>query len=169
MVMDVGEIVRHLGPADLAQRHDVGPGPAVGADLENHQLPADVAVLFQRADLDDLHQLVELFFHLLHDAVAAFNDDGNAGNGGIVGDAHRQGVDVERPAGEQAGNPVEDAGLIFHQTEIVCFISRLLLSVGSPTSGSTSQIRMQLPWVARNRSSVSSSASSSRTTMLGMP
>ena len=27
----------------------------------------------------------------------------------------------------------------------------------------------QLPWVARNRSSVSSSASSSRTTMLGMP
>ena len=82
---------------------------------EVHEYEADEAVLLQSADLDDVNELVQLLLHLLHHAVAAVHDNGDAGDGGVVGDPHRQGVDVEGPAGEQPGDPVQHAGLVLHQ------------------------------------------------------
>ena len=41
--------------------------------------------------------------------------DGHAGDGGVVGGAHRQGLDVEALPGEQPGDLRQNAGLVFHQ------------------------------------------------------
>ena len=76
-------MVRHLGPHDLADGHNILAGLVVGVDLQEHQLPADESVFLQGADLDDLNKLVELLFHLLHHAVATVHNDGDAGNGGV--------------------------------------------------------------------------------------
>ena len=114
MVMEVGD-VRHFGAADAADGHDLLPGALVGADLDEHQLPSDEGALVQGTDLDDLDKLVELLFHLLHHAVSVVYNDGDAGERGVVGDAHRQGVDIEGPAGKQAGDAVQNPRPVLHQ------------------------------------------------------
>ena len=66
-------------------------------------------------DLEHLHQLVELFTSLLDLLVTTVDDDGHAGDAGLLGVTDGDRVDVERSSPQERNDAVEDAGVIFDQ------------------------------------------------------
>jgi hypothetical protein len=71
-------------------------------------------------DLEHLDELVELLGHLLQRQLLDVDDDGHAGDLGVLGRADGEGVDVEAAPGEQAAIRARTPGLFSTRTDRVC-------------------------------------------------
>lgn len=69
----------------------------------------------QGLDLDNVYQLVQLFFYLFKRVCAAVCDDGYSGNLLVVGHAYRKAVNVESAACEQSCDPRKNACMVLYQ------------------------------------------------------
>ena len=90
-------------------------GGEVGPDLDQQDLALHRGGPVELDDLDHLDQLVELLGDLLQRQLLDVDHDGHPRDLRVLGRAHGEGVDVEAAAGEQAGDPGEDAGLVLDQ------------------------------------------------------
>ena len=77
--------------------------------------------------LDNRDHLIQLFLHLLHHMFVTVHHNGHPGDSWILRDPHRQRIDVEAAAREQAGYFGEDAGMVFHQDRQGVFHRGILL------------------------------------------
>src|SRR5699024_10314883 len=84
--------------------------------LEHPVERIDLVLLAGRLDaLDDVHQLVELLGHLFQRRVVDVHDDRDAGEPHDLRGAHRQRMDVEAAAGDEAGEAREHTGLVLDE------------------------------------------------------
>ncbi|MNC26223.1 hypothetical protein D3C75_743460 [compost metagenome] len=84
-------------------------------DLDQGQLPGHHGVGAQVHHLDDVDDLVQLLFHLLHSLIVASGYDNHAGKALLLGFPHRYAFDIKAPPAEEAGYPLQDAGLVIHK------------------------------------------------------
>jgi hypothetical protein len=94
----------------------VGAVGLVGGDLDEHEFALDGGRF--RIEVDDLQhmqQLVELLDDLLERHLLDVGGDGDAGDVGALGGGDGQRVDVERAAGEQAGDAREHARAVLDE------------------------------------------------------
>ena len=89
--------------------------PASARTLMSMQLALHRGLRLELDDLEHLDELVELLGHLLQRQVLDVDDDGHPGDVRVLGLAHRERVDVEPAAGEQRGDPGQDAGLVLDE------------------------------------------------------
>src|SRR5690606_4868170 len=80
-----------------------------------HELALDGRRGVQLDDLQDVHQLVQLLGDLFEGQVGDVHHDRHPGDLRMLGDADREGLDVEAAPGEQRGDPGQDAGLVLHE------------------------------------------------------
>src|SRR5690606_15827202 len=66
-------------------------------------------------DLDDVDELVQLLLDLLQRPRIAGGHDDHAGQPGFLARSDGDAVDVEAAPAEQAGHPLQDAGLVVHE------------------------------------------------------
>ena len=85
-------------------------------DLDEHQVALDEILAGDVHHLDDGDDLIELLADLIEFGIVAVNDEGHAGQVGLLGFADREAVDVEAARGQHAGNVGENARLILHQS-----------------------------------------------------
>lgn len=104
-----------FGAEDGADLHDFGTGLGSGLDAAEDEFAIDVFFVAEVLDVDDIHELLELFVDLLEDFVIAADNDGHAGGAGIEGRAHVEGVDIEAASGEHAGHAGQNAEFVFNQ------------------------------------------------------
>ena len=130
MVTASGRDVHGLGAEQLDDLDDLGAGLVVGADLHQDEFALDGRRRLQLDDLQHVDELVELLGDLLQRQVLDVDHDGDAGDVGVLGDADGERVDVEAAAGEQRGDPGEDAGLVLHQDgeRVLGHVSSVLFS-----------------------------------------
>ena len=89
--------------------------PAFRPHLDEHQLPPDRLLRGQEPHGIDGELLAQLVDNLADLGLAAQNLDGDTGHGGVVGGAHRQGLNIVALPGEQPGHLAEHAGGVLHQ------------------------------------------------------
>ena len=68
---------------------------AVGADLDQHQIPLDEVAVRKIEHLDDGDDLLELLADLIEDMSVTVDDKRHPRKLGVLGLTHRQAVDVE--------------------------------------------------------------------------
>src|SRR6188768_3457404 len=107
--------VHDVRPEQVDDLEDPGALRGVGLDLHQQQLALDGRGVLQLDDLDDVDQLVQLLGHLLERQGVDVDDDRDARDLVVLGGTDREGVDVERPSREQAGDAREHAGLVLHE------------------------------------------------------
>src|SRR5690606_9510311 len=144
--------VHRLGAEELDDLDDLGARLVVGAHLHQDEFALDGLAGLQLDDLQHVAQLVELLGHLLQREVLDAHHDGDAGDVGVLGDTDGERVDVAAAAGEQGGDPRQDAGGVLHQDGERALghdLLPLLVSPGgsqssslSPESGRTSRAAM---------------------------
>jgi hypothetical protein len=83
--------------------------------LEQHQFPIDHLAGIEVLDLHDVDELVELLGHLLETDVVAAHHDRDARQRRVLGDAHRERVDVESASREERRHAREHARLVLHE------------------------------------------------------
>ena len=108
----------------LREGADVGCAGA-GGHLAHEQLALDGHCGIEMPYLHHIDQLVQLLDDLFERSRLDVDHDGDATEPLVVRRRHGEGVDVESPAGEQAGNPRQHARLVLdpdHQgVEMVMF------------------------------------------------
>ena len=108
----------HVHHAHAEQTHDlqhVGTVGLVGGHLDEHQLALHGGFRIEVHDLQHMQQLVELFDDLLKRHFLHVGRDGDAGNVRTFGGGDGQRVDVERAAGEQAGDTRQHARTVLDE------------------------------------------------------
>lgn len=105
----VGDI-DDFGAESVDEPHDVGLARRLGSDLDEHELALDLRLVGEVVDSEDVDQLVELLGDLAEDRGGAGDDDGEESLVGV--EANGEGVDVESPASEHSGDPVDHPALV---------------------------------------------------------
>ena len=108
----------HVHHAHAEQTHDlehVGTDGLVGGHLDEHQLALHSGLRIEVHDLQHVQQLVELLDNLLERHLLHFGGDGDAGDVRTLGGGDGQRVDVERAAGEQAGDTRQHARTVLDE------------------------------------------------------
>ncbi len=140
--------VDDAGVHKLGNLHDLEALLGVAVHLDERQLAADKRLGLEHLDLDDGNHLVELLLHLLDDVLVAVDNDGHAGDLGMLRHADGEAVNVEAAPREEAGHLRQDAWLVFHKNGKGGFHRRSLLPQILGTSGSTVQTRIKGPSVS---------------------
>src|SRR5215218_5367082 len=107
--------VDDLAAEDLHDLHDLAAARAVGGDLEQRELARDGLRRLEVADLDHVDELVQLLGDLVDRVHRPVERERDARERLYVGRADGERVDVEAAAGEQPGDPGQDARLVLHQ------------------------------------------------------
>ena len=108
-------VVHALGLIGLHRRQNIAAAGRVVLHLNQQQLPADRFLRLHVLHRRDHRQFIQLLHQLLLGPGVAVEADGNAGVIRRLRLAHRQGVDIELPAAEHAGDPVQYAELVLYQ------------------------------------------------------
>ena len=111
----MGGQVDDLGLVDAGDLVELGPVGGGGRHLDEQQLPLQAVVGVQPGDLAGLLQTGGLLDDLIQHLFIVVDHHGDAGDGGVVGGRHGEAVDVEAPAGKQAGYPGQNARVVLHQ------------------------------------------------------
>src|SRR5664280_2735302 len=104
-----------LGLEDLGDLQHVVALFAFGGDLDQHELGGHRVLRLKVADLDDVDQLVELLGDLVDGVLGAVDHDRHAREVRVFALADGEALDVEAPAGEQAGHPGQHAGFVLDE------------------------------------------------------
>ena len=110
-----GGDVDDVGAEDVDDLEDRAAGGRVRPHLDHDEFPADGGPVGDVFDVDDIHQFVDLFHHLLHIIVGSIHHKGHAGQPWGFRMTHRQAFDVEAPLPPAAGDAVQDARTVLHQ------------------------------------------------------
>jgi len=100
--------IHNFRAEDIAYLHDLGPGGRGSLDLEQDQFAVDNVAVLEVMDFEDIDEFVELFDNLFENLVVAHDHDGHSGDFVVLRGADIEGVDVESPTAEEAGDPGED-------------------------------------------------------------
>src|SRR5690606_31018298 len=106
--------VHGLGAEQLHDLDDLGARLVVRAHLHQNEFALNRLSGLELDDLQHVDELVELLGDLLQGQVLDVHHDGDTGDLRVLGDTDGERVDVEAAAGEQGGDPGEDAGSVLH-------------------------------------------------------
>src|SRR5579863_8466792 len=107
--------VDHPGAEQVHDLEHPRPALGVGPDLDQEQLALHGGARLELDDLEHVDELVQLLGHLLERVLLAVDHDSDAGELLVLGRPDRQRLDVEAAAGEQAGDPDQDARLVLDE------------------------------------------------------
>src|ERR1700730_16557920 len=107
--------IHDLCPKNVAYLHYFRPICRIGIHTKHYQLTIDIVSIPKILNLNHVHELVQLFRHLLQNRVISAYHDRHSGCRGIIRRCNIQTIDVESASTEHASNPSKNAKLVFNQ------------------------------------------------------